>query len=539
MKQASIKIVSISVLLAMMMCISDFVSVGTGEETTNGRLCGVVIDSNEHPVKGAIVTMVPLLFDPVKDSITKPITITDSKGQYKFNNVKSGVYNVLSQYHGQLLCAMAAGVTVNSAIVEISPLKLLSPGSVKVSLPEELDFSTGYIYIPGTGIFAHLNGKKDNIVLDSVPAGQIPSIVYAQPKVAAFTVIRYDVMVDPLKTVNICNPAWLHTQKIVLNTSETGADISATVVHFPVLIRLHNKNQLFCQSLSKGKDIRFARNDTTFLPYEIEQWDSANGQAIIWVNVDTIRGNDSTQFLTMYWGNAKASSMSISQFVFDTSYGFTGVWHMNESPVTGAACIMDRTILAHHATPFGSMMAENLFDGVVGKSLDFDGVDDFLDAGDVPLSDHYSIGLWLHISDTKDNSQRFIHKDSSVTLWYDKDLSSVRIEQMSDSTWWRGMLQDSGSVVPANDGVWQYVTGTFDGSLIRLYKNGELMSVTKPIQDKLSIHSNPVFFGKSKTKDFVKGSMDEIRIEKVARTQEWIRLCFINQGPDDRLLKFK
>jgi hypothetical protein len=50
---------------------------------------------------------------------------------------------------------------------------------------------------------------------------------------------------------------------------------------------------MFSQAQFGGSDIRFTKADNTFLPYEIERWDSAHSQAEIWVKVDTVFGNDS------------------------------------------------------------------------------------------------------------------------------------------------------------------------------------------------------------------------------------------------------
>jgi hypothetical protein len=35
-----------------------------------------------------------------------------------------------------------------------------------------------------------------------------------------------------------------------------------------------------------------------------------------------------------------------------------------------------------------------------------------------------------------------------------------------------------------------------------------------------------------------KGSIDECVISHTVRSADWIRLCFINQGTDDRLVEF-
>src|SRR5690606_32079229 len=85
--------------------------------------------------------------------------------------------------------------------------------------------------------------------------------------------------------------------------------------------------------------------DATPLPYQIESWSS--GAAAIWVKVDTIKGNNSTQKIRMHWGNGSAAAESNGAAVFDTANGFRGVWHLHDSTTTGSA---DATVLATNAT---------------------------------------------------------------------------------------------------------------------------------------------------------------------------------------------
>ena len=46
-----------------------------------------------------------------------------------------------------------------------------------------------------------------------------------------------------------------------------------------------------------------------------------------------VNGNDSTQFITMYWGNGTAVDSSNGAAVFNNE--FAGVWHLNDGG-TGA-----------------------------------------------------------------------------------------------------------------------------------------------------------------------------------------------------------
>ena len=66
------------------------------------------------------------------------------------------------------------------------------------------------------------------------------------------------------------------------------------------------------------------------LPYQIEQWDAANGTAAIWLKVPTIAGN-ARQEIKMYWGKADAVSESSGPTVFNAANGYFSVFHMNET----------------------------------------------------------------------------------------------------------------------------------------------------------------------------------------------------------------
>src|SRR5690606_13413644 len=110
------------------------------------------------------------------------------------------------------------------------------------------------------------------------------------------------------------------------NTTASGANVAGEVRNFPVLIRLGSaESTILSEAKAGGADIRFARGDIA-LPYEIESWSTT--AAAIWVKVDTIKGNNATQKITMYWGKNDANSESNGPAVFDSANGFVAVWHM-------------------------------------------------------------------------------------------------------------------------------------------------------------------------------------------------------------------
>jgi hypothetical protein len=508
----------------------------TGGGTEGGNtVCGIFVDEEGIARAKVNVMLVPSDFNPVipaqPSSLIK--TTTNVNGSYSFNNVSNGDYSIEAIDSAGGKRSLLSGIAVTGEDIQLNVDTLRAPGLLLLDIPA----ASGYAFIPGTTILAHADGVTKRIALQVPSNKSISSVCYTTHSDSPSVVLRYNVLVDPQDTIVVTNTDWKYSCRIHLNTTQSGADVSRNVPRFPIVIRLTKDNFNFSQADVNGNDIRFARNDTIPLVFEIEQWDAKNNRAEIWVKVDTIYGNNNIQFITIYWGNRVAQSSSNSAAVFDTSDKFIGVYHLNEDPSSGANSLKDRTINRYHATAGGKMTSENSVTGVIGKSLQFDGIDDFLEAGNVSIPGTYSMGLWVKL-DTLESPQRFIFKDSSYTLWYtNKDSSSVRVEHFSNTTWWKGLLEDGGKRAPLPQNEWCYLCGTFDGSVIRLYINGVEVSRSSEISIIPEVNSKILYFGKAWDIDFIHGYMDEIRLEGTARSVDWIRLCYMNQRSDDKLIK--
>ena len=135
----------------------------------------------------------------------------------------------------------------------------------------------------------------------------------------------------------MCGPAaaqfagWQHSGSVYLLTAPEGADLpaSASVVDFPVLVRLHRDFFDFSQTQTHGEDLRFSSSSGEALAYQIEEWDAAAGTATIWLRVPLIRGN-SQQEIRLHWGRPDAVNQSKGSAVFNASNGYLSVWHMHD-----------------------------------------------------------------------------------------------------------------------------------------------------------------------------------------------------------------
>jgi len=107
------------------------------------------------------------------------------------------------------------------------------------------------------------------------------------------------------------------------------------------------------------------------------------------------------------------------------------------------------------------------------------------------------------------------------------------------------------STYPATSRKWMLLVGVRQGERQLLYCNGALVDSTMEIwQNAVSRKtSNNLSIGRFMEQvnvpipgegyDFFKGSIDEVRILSLAQSRDWIRLSYMNQRGDDKLVQFR
>jgi len=352
---------------------------------------------------------------------------------------------------------------------------------------------------------------------------------------------------------------WSYRQSITLNTTATGANVASNVVDFPVLVRLNPQNfPFFHQTLPGGADIRFAKTDGTHLKYVIDEWndyDNDLDSALVWVRVDTVYGNNKTQSFIMYWGKGDAADSSNSGAVFDTSNGFVGVWHLSEdptgSPVGSAGAIRDATHFNNHATSTGSMTGNDLVAGMIGRGHDFDGADDGASipyAQSLDIVNALTMSAWVKVANYN-NYMRILNKSMSsetdpyamYNLTFNGTAQQIRGE-IATSTASGSQISVNGSTTTLGTTQFFHAVFTYDKQYLRLYLNGVREGNTTSSTNSIGTNTQGVVIGKpgyATTSNIFSGILDEVRLERVARDSNWIRLCYQNQKTDQTLVSFE
>jgi hypothetical protein len=549
-KRAAIRLVFPLVAALAVLCAQSVQNNGGGGSEV--EVVGYVYFLDDCPAPFTQVKLIPRDYDAsasgaIGDSM---IDTSDAKGRYAFRNVTPGKYNVQAVQLVQRTRMLFTGLEVAGDTTVVPPEALLKPGTVRILLPGKT-VGEGRVTIPGTDIAVFVKGGSSEIMVDSVPAGRIPEIRYMINDTAVMT--RKDVLVSPSDTTTIVNPSWKYVRRICLNTSASGAGVQEDVHEFPVLIRLTADNFDFTQTETKGEDIRFSTSRGGPLFHEIERWDPVAGRAEVWVKVDTVHGNDSTQSITMYWGNRATADSSNSAAVFDTAAGFQGVWHFSDR--TGDP-VRDATVNGYHGMSPDTARPQ-VAEGAIGNCRVFDGVADYITMPNTadgklnfPEKGYYTVSAWVAL-DTLDGAPQLIvskgYEQYFLRLTYFPSNSPLwEFSEFSGTNSWQACTTS------ATSRQWALVTGVRQGSRQLLYSNGVLVDSTPNSYptDKYSRNtSNDLSIGKflkavnvqniDDSYCFFKGSIDEVRMINAARSPDWVRLCYMNQRPDSRMVVFR
>lgn len=334
------------------------------------------------------------------------------------------------------------------------------------------------------------------------------------------------------ETVDCWDAAWSGRTRLAFQNSAQGS-----LANVPILVKLNANNLDYSQTQDSGQDLRFVDGDGSTLPHEIEVWNEA-GDSYIWIKVPQIDGGSNSDFVYMLYGNNSAPDAQAKAAVW--SSGYQGVWHLNES--TGAN--VDSANAISCAWAGGGSGSQGAL-GVIGGANSFnnDNADCGVDA--VPDTTGSTITAWLNLPLLGDTNQTVVSLDS---LTGDESGLGLHIKRTGggigtyhDQTYIFGI--DASSSVTASS--WTYAairaTQSASGGSIEVSTNGGAWeTIASGDTSNLQIAANtPLAFGETPGTGQaagILGTIDEIRISGVSRSDDWIRTQYLSMT--DALIDF-
>lgn len=348
---------------------------------------------------------------------------------------------------------------------------------------------------------------------------------------------------------------WAWYKNISINTTSSGANVAGTVTNFPLLLRLTSANaDVFSQAATTGTDIRFTKaNGTTRLRYQIERWNAGGQAAEIWVLMDTVYGNNSSQSVRMYWGKSGAADSSNGASVFQTANGFQGVWHMGGGSNTANEA--DASGNGFTATQSGSPTDTV---GTIGRSrkvASFNGgsnaASQYLvvnnsagSALNLTQGGPFSLSAWVTTGALSATAYRSIVGKSNNQYALKMGTLNTTLngfeghEYESSPIGWRAVI----GTAPAIN-TWYHLTFVRNGAgpagAESLYVNGTLATVTQTFTANTiarnagyNLTIGALASGTVPGTTFSEGwngVIDEVRISSAIRTSHWVKLDYENQ----------
>lgn len=314
---------------------------------------------------------------------------------------------------------------------------------------------------------------------------------------------------------------WTYKGNIKVDTTSSGYDVTNNVTNFPMLVRLNSSNFDFTKAMTNGEDIRFSDSNGNQLFYEIERWDSVNQLAEVWVKLDTVLGNNNTQYFTMYWGKSGSVTQSSGPDVFSPTNGFGGsfssvVYHFKTN-----GDYTDSTVNSNTATATGAITWDN---GVIGSSSMINDASNeaLYPSTDVVIGSNWTISSWFKYplpTGAWQTLARGTVGDHHILVQSNLNLGAY------DNT--TNQFKDSGYDINVLSNGFHYITAVQNGTDIKFYIDGVYVGFVSFTTTR-AINTLGNF-----TNDQPFGTIDEVRVDSVSRDADYIKLSYETQKPNE------
>ncbi|MDG5816670.1 DUF2341 domain-containing protein [Chitinispirillales bacterium ANBcel5] len=493
-------------------------------------------------------------FSQPPQTIRYPDAITDYSGSFVIDSVIPGSYIIeVNDSKGHAIALNCEIAVSSNGVVELLPDTLRPVSTLRGRVVQRSLTESIYVQIYGLERDPTPVSHDGTFFIDNLPHGNF-NLRFAEALSDSTIKNVENVSIEPERNEDIgtfdleSENQWKHAKSITLNTSPSGADISADIFNFPILVRLNQSNFDFQHAKTGGTDLLFTNSSGTPLTHEIERWDPVNSKAELWVLMDTVWGDNDEQYIMMHWGNDNYTHAFRHGDVFDTTFGYQAVFHFSEPQTDQLTDATHNTLNSsedyiHGTSPIESHMA---------YARSFNGTDEFIQVPNTAESkinfsweDSFTLSAWVYTPSLEGELNQIVSKGN---MQYGLQLQSNDMWQFFyyfDSADTRGWLTVS---APATPNQWTHITAVKNQSELYLYINGTMESDEPVLIEDHSRWNNSLdlYVGRrsrynpetNEDERFWRGYIDEVRIKSGVPDPDRVKLSFMNQREEDLLLIF-
>ncbi|MFX0210170.1 MAG: DUF2341 domain-containing protein, partial [Candidatus Hodarchaeota archaeon] len=323
-------------------------------------------------------------------------------------------------------------------------------------------------------------------------------------------------------------PSFKYRKTLTIDANQVSG--SNDLTNYPLLISLNDSDLHDTSKVqADGDDILFTDANGQKLDHEFELFDqTGNGthaNLIAWVRVPSLSATIDTN-ITMYYGNNLADNQVNPEGVWSE---YSGVWHLDESS-GGSGAIKDST-KTYNGTDSGGVSFNE--QGKINSAILFHGDNDYISVGDLDLSNSWSISCWATINEFPQVSQY-----SSILSKFESYTIEMHNDRIQANTWEAGWANDSPlDYYNSTTGVWFHIYYVRNGSDSYFYFNGDLKDSDDTTTTNTAQNNNNLLLGAfNENFEYLNGTIDEVKITTVAKSQNWIITEFNNQDDPESFI---
>jgi len=505
----------------LLACSRDERGAGNGTNVGNAQATGVLVQPSGKPAAGVWVECVPGSLAPWDDRQPGWSDATASDGSYRCTDLPPGPVGITAIDVGTGLSRWWADTLHSDDHRNTGTDTLAVSGSLRVALPPG---TVGRLWFSGLSRSVAVQGEQD-LEVEDIPAGWSGS-VYLATRPSGSVVLDSGLHVPAGTT----DSAGFSRASAVVRIPLAGG-LTGTALQVPLLVRLDRTWLGFPASLPDGSDLRLSLPGGRPLPVTVGHWDRTSRTGALWTLMDSLPVPGDSLDLIVSWGLPVPPAPSSS--VFTDGAGWLAAW-----PLGDTGSVASERLGAFSGAASGLTTSA----GVAGRASHFDGKVSRIVIGasvaqtlDLVERGSYTLSCWARLGS---------FGPSGFVLGQGKYGTHLKFQGTfgTDTNSWLGSGVQSApaggryALGPADTASWSHLVMTVSGDSVALYVNGTRQG--RGGFDGSSTGKRATRFAIGAALDtagvpdgFFRGDLSEVWVQKVVRSEDWIRLVASNQKP--------